>query len=81
MSEDDLRENVNSAWSSKKREASPEQSLRPSQAPPVDHSGKFLMKQLGTTTTTGNNTMVTSVTPTATNHDAIRNFYYNNCNV
>ena len=37
MSDDDLRENMDSAWSSKKREASPEQSLRPSQALPVDH--------------------------------------------
>ena len=46
-----------------RREASPEQSLRPSQAPPVDHCEKFLMKELGATTTTGNNTMVSSVTP------------------
>ena len=70
MSEDDLRENMDSAWSSKKREASPEQSLRPSQAPPVDQCGKFLMKLLGVITTTGNNTMVTSGSPTTTNHAA-----------
>ena len=51
---------MDSDWSSKKREACPRQSLRPSQVPSADHCRKFLMKQLGATTTTGNNTMVTS---------------------
>ena len=45
------------------------QSLRPSQVPPADHCAKFLMKQLGATTTTGYNTMVTSVNTKATTPD------------
>ena len=53
-----------------KREASSEQSLRPSQVLQVDHCGKCLMTQLDATTTTGNNIMVTSVSPMATNHAA-----------
>ena len=68
-----------SDWNSKKRKASPKQSLRPRQILPADHSGKFLMKQLGATTTIGNTTMVTSIsvtTATTPNHVTGFRYYY-----